>query len=255
MEVDLLIYIIKFLYQSFLLPPGIFILIFLVCCYRLRKQKNKFAGILIIITFLFYFFTTPILSNSIIRSLENKYTLPKAINGDVIVMLSGGATLDTPNIGRNGHLSGYAANRLITCVELYKKLDIPILISGGQVFENSGREADVAKNILINMGIPEDKILVEDQSLNTTQNAKFTKVILDNHNFKNPILVTSAFHMERSVVQFKKFRINVLPFPTDYQTNVNVKYTLNDFIPSGDSIQKISVAVKEYIGILASKWY
>lgn len=250
-----MIYLIKFLYQSFLLPPGIFILVFLICFYRLHKQKNKFANTFLVITLLFYIFTTPILSNSIIGSLESKYTLPKDIKGDVIVMLGGGATLDTPNIDGNGHLSGYAANRLITAAELYKKLDIPIIISGGQVFENTGKEANIAKNILINMGIPKDKIFVEVKSLNTTQNAKFTKTILDNNNFKNPILVTSAFHMERSVIQFRKYGISVLPFPTDYQTNIKPKFTFNDLIPSGDSIQKISIAVKEYIGILASKWY
>lgn len=250
-----MIYIIKFLYQSFILPPGIFLLILLIFCFGLKKQKNKFAGILLIVTLLFYLFTTPILSNSIIRSLESRYSLPKNVSGDAIIMLSGGATLDTPNIGGNGHLSGSAANRLITCVELYKKLNLPIIISGGQVFQNTGREADVAKTILINMGIPEDKIIVENQSLNTTQNAKFTKVILNNHNFKSPILVTSAFHMERSVIQFKKFDVQVLPFPTDYQTNIKASNTPNDFIPSGDAIQKISIAVKEYIGILASKWY
>lgn len=250
-----MIYIIKFLYEAFLLPPGIFILILLICFYFLRKQKNKFADILLFITIIFYIFTTPAVSNQIIRSLENKYTLPKNLNGDVIVMLSGGATLDTPNIGGSGHLSGFAANRLITSAELYKKLNIPIIITGGQVFKNTGREADVAENILINMGIPKDKLLVEDQSLNTAQNAKFTKVILDKNNFKRPILVTSAFHMERSVIQFKKLDINVLPFPTDYQTNVNSKLTFNDLIPAGDSIQKINIAVKEYLGILFSKLY
>lgn len=250
-----MIYIIKFLYESFILPPGIFVLIFLIFFIYLRKRKHKFANFFLLITVIFYLSTTQLISDPIIRSLEKKYTVPLNLKGDVIVMLSGGATLDTPNIDGNGHLSGYAANRLITSVELYKKLNVPIIITGGKVFKTTGREADIAKKSLINMGIAEDKILIEDESLNTTQNAKYTKVILDKYNFKSPILVTSAFHMERAVIQFKKFNINVLPFPTDYQTNVHGNFELNSLIPSGDALNKIDISIKEYLGILASKWY
>jgi len=48
-------------------------------------------------------------------------------------MLGGGAFADTPNVNGKGHLSSIAANRLLTCVQLYYKLDVPIIISGGQI--------------------------------------------------------------------------------------------------------------------------
>ena len=250
-----LIYFIKFLYATFILPPGIFILALIIFSLKLSRYKAKLGKNLLILTLVFYIFTTPLVDNSIISLLENKYTVPVNPKGDVIVMLGGGATLDTPNLNFNGHLSGFAANRLITSVELYKKLNIPIIISGGKVFKSTGTESEISKNILITMGIPENKIVIENQSINTTENAKYTKKILDKYNFKNPILVTSAFHMPRAVIQFKKFNINVLPFPTDYQTNLRGSFELNDFIPSSDALVKLSLSVKEFIGILASKFY
>lgn len=250
-----LIYFIKFLYATFILPPGIFILALIIFSLKLCRYKAKLGKNLLILTLVFYIFTTPLVDNSIISLLENKYTVPVNPKGDVIVMLGGGATLDTPNLNFNGHLSGFAANRLITSVELYKKLNIPIIISGGKVFKSTGTESEISKNILITMGIPENKIIVENQSINTTENAKYTKKILDKYNFKNPILVTSAFHMPRAVIQFKKFNINVLPFPTDYQTNLRGSFELNDFIPSSDALVKLSLSVKEFIGILASRFY
>lgn len=250
-----LIYFIKFLYSTFILPPGIFILLFIIFSIKLFKYKAKFGKNLLLLTLIFYIFTTPLVGNSIIGLLENKYNVPENPKGDVIVMLGGGATLDTPNLGFKGHLSGFAANRLITTVELYKKLNVPIIISGGKVFKSTGTESEISKNILITMGIPENKIIIENQSINTTENAKYTKKILDKYNLKNPILVTSAFHMPRAVLQFKKFNTAVLPFPTDYQTNIKGSFELNDFVPSSNALLELSLSVKEFIGILASRSY
>lgn len=250
-----LVYLIKFLYSAFILPPGIFILALIIFSIKIYKYKAKLGKNLLILTLVFYIFTTPFLDNPIIRLLESKYTVPNNPKGDVIVMLGGGATLDTPNLNFNGHLSGFAANRLITSAQLYKKLNIPIIISGGKVFKSTGTESEIAKNILINLGIPENSIITENKSINTTENAKYTKQILDKYNFKNPILVTSAFHMNRAVIQFKKFNVNVLPFPTDYQTNIHESIELNDFIPSSDSLLKLSLSIKEFIGIAASRSY
>lgn len=250
-----MIYIIKFLYSTFILPPGIFILILILICFKLFKNKNKLFKPLLILTIIFYACCTPLVTNLIIGSLEKQYSIPKSPKGDVIVMLGGGATLDTPNLDFKGHLSGTSANRLLTTIELYKKLNIPIIISGGKVFKSSGTESKIAKNILITIGVSKNMIFIDSKSINTTENAKYTKEILRKHNFKHPILITSAFHMPRAVKQFNKFNVKVLPFPTDYLTDIHEDFSINDLIPSGDGISKLSLAVKEFIGIAASGIY
>jgi len=68
-----------------------------------------------------------------------------------------------------------------------------------------------------------------------------------------PILVTSAFHMKRAVKQFEKNEVNVIPYPTDYQTNSIRKITFMDFVPSAEALQKFYFSVKEYVGIVASR--
>jgi len=62
-------------------------------------------------------------------------------------MLGGGAFADTPNVNGKGHLSSIAANRLLTCVQLYYKLDVPIIISGGQIPGHTTSEGEIAMNI------------------------------------------------------------------------------------------------------------
>jgi uncharacterized SAM-binding protein YcdF (DUF218 family) len=180
-----------------------------------------------------------------------KYQPPQIVNGDVIVMLGAGATNDTNDVDGRGELSGFGANRLITTARLYKQTKLPIIVSGGAVFKDSGNEAEIAKRQLIALGVPEYKIFLENKSLNTEQNAKFTKKIMSLKKLKHPILVTSAFHMERAVLNFTRIGIKVVPYPTDFQTNRNMSIYPNKFVPA--DFLNTRLALKEYLGILAVK--
>jgi uncharacterized SAM-binding protein YcdF (DUF218 family) len=249
------IYFIKFLYSTFLFPPGSVIIALLVLALYLYRRQPGTAKIVIIVTLFFYLFTISFISDRLIGSLEGKYQPPQEVAGDVIVMLGGGATLDTPNVYGQGHLSGFAANRLLTAAQLYHMLHVPIVVSGGKVLDTTGSEADIAKVILIGLGVPEEAIIPENQSLNTTENAKFTKIVMEQYGFKQPILVTSAFHMERSVMQFTKVDLVVTPYPTDYQTNVQSKFQPHQLWPSAVALLNTSLALKEYLGMLVINWY
>ncbi|HBE76948.1 MAG TPA: YdcF family protein [Firmicutes bacterium] len=251
-----MLYLIKFIYITFILPPGIFILLFLLLSGWLLVRKQRIiAGVLLGITILLYAGSSFVFSDLLIHALEYRYRPAKKIQGDVIVVLGGGATLDSPNLHSKGHLSGAAANRLLTAIQLNRELKIPILFSGGKVYQNTGREAEIAKSILKDVGIADDQIMVENRSLNTTENAVYTKIILDRFHFRQPILVTSAFHMPRAQKQFEKAGVLVLPYPTDYHTNTYLKFAVNNLFPSADALENFSLALKEYIGLLAIKWY
>lgn len=246
---------IKFLYITFLLPPGLFIAALACLCYWLYRRKHRGVVPVALITILLYLISTPLVGDALMRSLEGRYLPPVKAQGDVIVMLGGGATADTPNVHGKGHLMGFAANRLLTAAQLYHITGAPIIVSGGQVFANTGKEAEIARHILLGLGIPDDKIIVESQSLNTTDNARFSKEIIDQRGFTSPILVTSAFHMERSVQQFAKFNIRVTPYPTDYQTNTRFLFEWNQMWPRADAFYNTQLAVKEYLGLAAIRWF
>jgi uncharacterized SAM-binding protein YcdF (DUF218 family) len=247
--------LIKFLYITFLLPPGLFIAAMTVLCLWLYRRKQHGVWALAILTGLLYLISTPLVGDYLMRSLENRYQPPSHVSGDVIVMLGGGATADTPNVHGTGHLLGFAANRLLTAAQLHYITGVPVIVSGGQVFANTGKEAEIAEHILRGLGIPANKIIVEGQSLNTTDNAKFTKAILDEQGFTRPILVTSAFHMERSVAQFTKYNMAVTPYPTDYQTNTRFIFEWYQLWPRADAFYNTQLVIKEYLGLLAVSWF
>ncbi|MEN6566458.1 MAG: YdcF family protein [Veillonellales bacterium] len=245
-----MLYFLK-LAASFLLPPGIFIAMLLLVVFLLKKRREYVHKGLCLIIALFYIFSTGYVGSYLLRTLEARHVPPTGVSGDVIIMLGGGATLDTPDIDGPGHLSGSAANRLLTAARLQRKLGVPVIISGGQVFEDSGREAVIARRILLGLGIPEEQILVEDTSLNTTQNAMNVKKILGERGFWQPILVTSAFHMERSILNFAKQGVRAQAYPADYLVSTTPGLYANNFVPSADGLRNSAIFFREWLGIWA----
>ncbi|MBW7455152.1 YdcF family protein, partial [Paenibacillus sepulcri] len=143
---------------------------------------------------------------------------------------------------------------LLAAARLHNETGLPIIFSGGQVFKDSGNEADIAKRQLIGLNIPANQIFIDNLSLNTEQNAANVKLILDEQHFENPILVTSAFHMERSVLNFKKSSIDVIAYPVDYWTGKEAAIYANKLTPSSGGLSNTGVALKEYLGIAALKF-
>jgi len=248
-----MIYLLKF-GASFLLPPGIFIVAFVGIAFLLwKKQERNFAKGLAGITFVFYLLSTGVVSEILLGSLEDRYEPPTELAGDAVIMLGGGATSDTTDVDGQGNLGGSAANRLLTAARLQKKMNVPIVLSGGQVYADSGREAQIAKRMLLSLGISAEKILIEDQSLNTKQNAEYVHKLLVEQGYNHPILVTSAFHMERSVINFHKENIDVVPYPTDYMVNKKHVFHYNKLAPSAGALYGNYLFLQEWLGILVAK--
>ena len=80
---------------------------------------------------------------------------------------------------------------MITVMRLQKELDIPIILSGGKVFEDTGREADIEKRIFEGMGVNSQALILENQSRNTVENVQNSKVIMEEYNFTKPLVITS----------------------------------------------------------------
>ncbi len=215
-----MIYFLKF-GAAFVMPPGIFIIFCLWLSYMLFRRREKgIAAALFIASMLLYALSTPVVSSALMRNLEAAYLPPENPSGDVIVVLGGGATQDTPDMDGQGGLTDGASSRLLAAARLYHRLHVPVLITGGQVFADSGSEALLARRLLLGLGVPERDIITETESKTTGQNAQFTAKILKERGLSRPLLVTSAFHMKRSVLNFEKQEVAVTPFPTGYRVNL-----------------------------------
>lgn len=246
----MLIYLIKFIY-SFLLPPGCFVLLLLFLGIRYYRRTCKLALGSISLALVLWIFSTPFLSDRLIGSLEQRYQLPATVNGDVIILLGGGSTANTPDFGGTGHLSGSSANRTLTAIRLMLYYDLPLLYSGGRVHATNGDEAVIVRRILSCFGINEQRLFTETQSLNTTQSGVKIKELLEVQGWRRPILVTSAFHMERSVQIFRNLGIEVVAVPTDYKVSRAVPISWMRLAPSASGLLNTAITIREYLGIAA----
>lgn len=166
-------------------------------------------------------------------------------------MLGGGALENAPDIDGKGALGSSSLPRVIAAYRLYRIYPKPIILSSGIQF-NRGSETQIAKRLLVSFGVPANRIIEETKSVNTFENARYTKEIADTYRLKKIVLITSAFHMKRSYMLFSRHFTEIVPYPTDYQ-NSRSSYDALSFLPNTGPLDSVGKAMKEYLGILFYK--
>ena len=243
-----MLYVVKLLY-AWLLPPGLFILLLLIAhilFVKTRRTRYYFLALAVM-----YLLSITLVSDRLLQPLETYYAQPELSalrNADAIVVLGGGKDFDG-----EGQAAADPANRLLMGIRLHRALNLPILVSGGQVFSYAGTEAEIEYRLLKSAGIGEAFILKEDRSRNTVENARYTKQLCEKMGMDKVILVTSGYHLPRSVLIFEREGVNVIPYPTDYKTNKEIAIDAFAFTPSAEAVRTSAIAMKEYLGILAVK--
>ncbi len=241
---------------ALILPPGIFILILFLCLIFLIKKKYLITKIIIISTILLiYLLSIEPIKNLLVLPLENEYPALnrniKYTDIDFIVILGGGTIAASPEEENKSVLATASTKRTLYGARLHHITKKPIIISGGIVFkkDKSEPEALVAKKFLIELGIHPSKIKIEANSRNTWENAKEIK---NNFAPDKILLVTSAYHMPRSVFCFKENGIETIPCPTDYM-GTRTNYNFESFFPRAGNLGGSYIALKEYLGYLYYK--
>jgi uncharacterized SAM-binding protein YcdF (DUF218 family) len=111
------------------------------------------------------------------------------------------------------------------------------------------KDSEIAKQTLESLGVPVDRMAFEDMSRNTHENAVKSAELLKPTPQQNWLLVTSAWHMARSMACFRHEGWNVYPAPTGYMTDgeMSSKPQFN----LEEHLLKISLAAHEYYGLVA----
>ena len=134
-------------------------------------------------------------------------------------------------------------------------MNIPIIVSSGKVHKDRIAGAPIVKRVLMDLGVDENQIILENKSRDTFENAKYSKEICDKMGFISPILLTSAYHLKRSYWIFEHFGMNINPFPAYFTTHENPRYSWYSFLPRYNNLANISKALHEYLGLIYYKIY
>jgi uncharacterized SAM-binding protein YcdF (DUF218 family) len=231
------------------------------------RRRSRWRDVLVVAALaLLWLSGNRIVAMLLVRSLEWQY-LPDpelqsyATRADAIVVLGGG-TLGQgyPRLYSEVNEAG---DRLLYAARLYRNGVAPrIVLSGGSarlVGEPTITDAESMADVLIDVGIPEEVLVLEGTSRNTAENARETQRILEEQGLERIVLVTSALHMPRAVSVFRKLGLDVVPAPTDfhvtqhgweYRTRLHPLIQLDNLLPAASSLRETTHALKEYIGLV-----
>jgi uncharacterized SAM-binding protein YcdF (DUF218 family) len=232
----------------------------LILTKNLRKKKGSKLGwyLLLLGTLLLLLFSNRFVSNSLVYILESRYE-PASIDSlselDIMIILSGGVRRPS-RFNEHFRVMSVTFSRISEGIEAFNKSNAKKLILSGagsnsREKQESQKDGEAMKNLAIQLGVPEDKIIVETNSLNTMEHAiELRKLFPPEKNIKIGI-VTSALHIFRSKKAFnKKFQSeNILPIPVNYVYSLP-EFNLKSFIPSSSALSQSTYALHEFIGIL-----
>jgi uncharacterized SAM-binding protein YcdF (DUF218 family) len=194
------------------------------------------------------------LGNLLLYPLESRFPSWDAARGvpDGIIVL--GASIEPDlSVAHGTAIVRSAPDRIIVAAALaHRYPNARLVFSGGSanLVSNEAREADFAGEIFESLGIAKSRLAMERRSRNTHENAEFSKALVAPKQGERWLLVTSAFHMPRSVGLFRKAGFAVEPYPVDWR--VGGRDDLLAFANIAvDGLGRVDLAVREWIGLIA----
>ena len=217
-----------------------------------NKLKFIYCAILTLVIF-----SNGIIAQAFLRFIEYPWQRKEFSNLDKaygIVVLSSGRQLP---LGNTRIIEWNDPDRFFAGIELYRygKGNKLIFTGGFNPYNpDLSPEGNIYSKEVLAFGIPKKDILSTYPVLNTKQEAKAIKQLLDEKIPSKPkriILVTSAFHMTRAKFVFEKEGISVQPFPVDFKSSKSVKSIFINplnWLPSSKSLFNTSFVIRELIG-------
>lgn len=236
---------------AFIIAPYTWLFVALLILLK-KVWHTPFKKWVLGLTIFTYVVSNSFLVDEVVRAWEysddNIYL--KNTKYDLAIVLAGMGRIDERQDRFDFNQSG---DRLFQTLDLYYKGRIKkLLITGGSgsISKPHHREAAYIKKYLLNLGIPDSCIIIENDSKNTYENAIYTKRILDSLHYEgNTLLVTSSFHMRRSLAIFNKAGYkNITPYVTNKITGLRKFEIDHCFIPTADAIYALNLILHEMVG-------
>lgn len=171
------------------------------------------------------------LPHALLRPLENRYPVPapEVIGRHVGVIVLGGATQHPGIYQAHGQVPlGEAAERMTVPVGLMRQHPkLQLVFSGGEgrLLATGVSEAELARAFYEEQGMDMRRVILESGSRTTRENASQVAALLGGHCKQPWLLVTSAWHMPRSVPEFEAVGCQVTPYPVDFRTGDATPWT------------------------------
>jgi uncharacterized SAM-binding protein YcdF (DUF218 family) len=222
----------------------------LATVFHRRRIALGFAGITAIFLVLVSFTN---LGSLLLLPLEERFParpLPSHIDGIVVL---GGFMEGEVNASRGGYELNGAGDRVIETMRLARLYpQARIVVSGGEgtFFADSVPDAVSTRQLFSDFGLTGDRLIFESQSRNTYENAVYSRELARPREGEIWLLVTSAFHMPRSIGCFRQASFPVTAWPVDYLTRKNTGFSFDLQDPLGN-LARVTIGVREWLGLIS----
>jgi uncharacterized SAM-binding protein YcdF (DUF218 family) len=230
------------------LPPGVFMLLALVGLAFVRSRMRVGAAVTLFSLLALFVLTLPVVSQTLVRSLEMPYSDPaQDRTPGAIVVLGGGSRPRAPEYGMDT-VGAATLERLRYAAHLHKRTGKPILVTSGNPAGLDTSEGEQMKAALREFGVSPK--WVEAESNNTLENARMSQQVLKKAGVQSVYVVTHAWHMPRAKLAFERAGLHVVPAPTGYTPRTSLRPL--SFVPSAFAMAESYVFFHEILGTV---WY
>ena len=240
----------------FLIAPFTWFILLALAAWLTKKQPRK-RKLWISAFCVLIIFSNPFIANKAMQSWEMPQVRTDSFKNpyEVGILLGGSLRGFDDQLGRPVY--SHSVDRLLQTIALYKSGKIKkILLSGGSgsITRPEERESNIILKVLEETGIPKSDIISENDSRNTYENAVYSAALLKQFHLEGKtLLITSSFHMRRSLACFHKAGIRPDVFPVDPRSH-NGSYTPeNLIIPHPGALLTWDALLHEWLGMLTYK--
>ena len=208
-----------------LVHPFLLLIIALLAKWRRRRRLQRALIVFAVGLPLLYGFLP--LSQTGLMLLENRFPIPtldeRPVDG--VIVLGGHTGSGLVSQQRGQPQQNHSAERLTMGLHLHRQhSDVPLVFSGfsGKLFNRGWSEADIIRQLLSDLNVSTARVIFEETSRNTYENAVNSRQLLLPQPGSRWILVTSAAHMPRSIGSFEAAGwTGIIPYPVDYTTGTD----------------------------------
>lgn len=224
---------------------------------RSARRSRSGRRLVLAAAVLLLLFSNRFVSTRLLRPLEVQYpaipevapgaSAPDSIAGCAFVAVLGSGHSDMPGVPATGQLTASGLARIVEAVRIVRIVPGARLIVSGPGQPGQRSHAAVLATAAESLGIDSAKIQLIDTARDTEEEA-FAVARLAGGG--RTALVTSAWHMPRAALMFRKAGVAFVPCPADYVSRGDIHLRWSDFGWDSESLERSTLAVHEWIGLL-----
>ena len=195
----------------------------------MKKIKAKYKVLILLSLFLVIYIGKNVFDICAFSAEDQK------CRADVAVILGAAAY--------NGEVSPVYRERINHGITLYEEGYVDrLIVTGGTADQEEESDASAAKKYLLSQGIPEEAVLIEDQSSITQENLENSKAIMEENGYETALIVSDPLHMKRAMLLAEDAGITAYSSPTPSTRYISLR-------------TKIPFLARETFYYIGYKWY